>query len=113
MKKRKLLLTATLLFAVVLSIQAADFPIRLKNVTVRKAMEQLRQETGYSFIFAASEMNVNKKVSVNASSLNEAVDQILDGQNVTYEVKGKNIIVTRKKSGSSDISSDTAVVQCI
>ena len=97
MKKKKHLLTTVLLFAVALSIQAAGFPFRLKNVTVRKAMEELRQETGFNFIFAASEMNVNKRVNVNASSLNEAVDQILDGQDVTYEFKGKNIIVTRKK----------------
>lgn len=99
MKKRKLLLSAVLL-CVALSIQAAGFPLRLKNVTVRKAMEELRQETGYSFIFAASEMNVNKKVSINASSLKDAVEQILDGQNVTYEFKEKNIIVTRRKSAA-------------
>ena len=81
-----------MLLFVALSVQAAGFPLRLKNVAVKKAMEELRQETGYSFIFAASEMNVNKKVSIDATSLKEAVEQILNGQNVTYEFKGKNII---------------------
>ena len=78
-----------MLLFVALSVQAAGFPLRLKNVAVKKAMEELRQETGYSFIFAASEMNVNKKVSIDATSLKEAVEQILNGQNVTYEFKGK------------------------
>lgn len=90
-----------MLLFVALSVQAASFPLRLKNVAVKKAMEELRQETGYSFIFAASEMNVNKKVSIDATSLKEAVEQILNGQNVTYEFKGKNIIVTRKTANRS------------
>ena len=90
-----------MLLFVALSVQAAGFPLRLKNVAVKKAMEELRQETGYSFIFAASEMNVNKKVSIDATSLKEAVEQILNGQNVTYEFKGKNIIVTRKIANRS------------
>lgn len=80
-----------MLLFVALSVQAASFPLRLKNVAVKKAMEELRQETGYSFIFAASEMNVNKKVSIDATSLKEAVEQILNGQNVTYEFKGKKL----------------------
>ena len=92
---------STMLLFVALSVQAAGFPLRLKNVAVKKAMEELRQETGYSFIFAASEMNVNKKVSIDATSLKEAVEQILNGQNVTYEFKGKNIIVTRKIANRS------------
>ena len=92
---------STMLLFVALSVQAAGFPLRLKNVAVKKAMEELRQETGYSFIFAASEMNVNKKVSIDATSLKEAVEQILNGQNVTYGFKGKNIIVTRKIANRS------------
>lgn len=37
-------------------------------------------------------------MSVEAKQLNEAVDQILYGQNVVYEIKGKNIIVQKGQS---------------
>lgn len=34
-------------------------------------------------------------VSVNANELKDAVNQILKGQNVSYEIQGKNIVVKK------------------
>jgi TonB-linked SusC/RagA family outer membrane protein len=50
-------------------------------------------------------LDTKKKVTVNAQSINEAVRQILQGQNATYEIQGKSIIVRHQvsESGSEPI----------
>ena len=93
---KKQAIIASLLLSCSIGLHAAGKSLRMSNVSVRQAMTELRQETGYSFIFAETEVNVNKKVSVNATSVRDAVDQILEGQPVTYEIKGKSVVVSRK-----------------
>jgi hypothetical protein len=93
---KKQAIIASLLLSCSIGLHAAGKSLRMSNVSVRQAMTELRQETGYSFIFAETEVNVNKKVSVYATSVRDAVDQILEGQPVTYEIKGKSVVVSRK-----------------
>lgn len=62
-------------------------------------MTQLKNKSGYSFVYKVGDLDTRKIVSVKAKQLNEAIDQILYGQEVVYEVKGKNIIVQKGKRG--------------
>ncbi|MCH3970145.1 MAG: TonB-dependent receptor [Prevotella sp.] len=97
------------LLLVALSVSLGAFSqnlnLRFQNVTVRKAMTELKQRTGYSFVYEGTDLNTKKKVTVNAQSINEAVRQILQGQNATYEIQGKSIIVRHQvsESGSEPI----------
>lgn len=61
-------------------------------------MTELKQKSGYSFVYEGTDINTTKKVNVNATTLRQAVDQILEGQQVSYEIKDKNIIVSQKKN---------------
>lgn len=90
--------TAALLFCISVGMSAQSVKMRLKNVTVATAMAELKSQTGYSFVYENSDLDRAKKVNVNAKDLKEAVRQILYGQEVTYEISGKSIIVARKKS---------------
>lgn len=85
------------LLLVALSVNLGAFSqslnLRLSNVTMRKAMTELKSQTGYSFVYEGADLNTKKRVTVNAQSVDEAVKQILQGQNVTYEIQGKSIIV--------------------
>ena len=58
-------------------------------------MDALKKQSGYSFVFSSEDVDTKKKVSVDADDqkVEEVVRQILDGQSVTYEIKGKNIVV--------------------
>ena len=46
-------------------------------------------------MFAAADVNTQKVINVNAKDLKQAIGQILDGQNVSYQIKGKNIVVAK------------------
>ena len=96
MNYRKKFLFLGVFFAVSVSAMAQDIALRLRNVTVKKAMTELKQKSGYSFVYEGSDINVGKKVNVNANTVSQAVEQILVGQNVTYRINGNSIIVSKK-----------------
>lgn len=75
---------------------AQSFTLNASRITVKQAMNALKKQTGYSFVFYASDLDVSKQISIQANnvSLQEAVRQILEGQkNVTYRIEDKRIIV--------------------
>lgn len=79
------------------TINAQNVVLKMNHVTVKQAMKELKQKSGYSFVFSSSDLDTQKEVSVSVDNKNisEAVRQILDGQNVSYEIKEKNIIIRR------------------
>lgn len=83
-------------FAVSVSAAAQNIALRLNNVTVKKAMAELKQKSGYSFVYEGSDLNVGKKVNVKANTVPQAIGQILAGQNVDYHINGNSIIVSKK-----------------
>ena len=78
-----------------LTVAAQYMALKIKQVTVKQAMVQLKNTTGYSFVYEAGDVDTKRVVSVAATNLNTAVRQILSGQNLTYEIQGKNIVVHR------------------
>ena len=102
MNYRKKFLFLGVLFAISVSAMAQNIALRLKNVTVKKAMTELKQKSGYSFVYEGSDINVGKKVNVNANTVSQAVEQILAGQHVSYRINGKSIIVSKKVIGAID-----------
>lgn len=77
--------------------QTNHVSLKLKDVTVKEALEKLKNQTGYSLWFNAQDVALNKKVTVNVQrqSIQQALDQILKGQNLNYEVKGKSIQIRK------------------
>ncbi|MCO6026074.1 SusC/RagA family TonB-linked outer membrane protein [Prevotella cerevisiae] len=98
-KHKVLLLLATL--SISIGAFSQNLNLRFQNITVRKAIIELKQKTGYSFVYERADLDTKKKVTVNAQSINEAVRQILQGQNATYEIQGKSIIVRHRMPGST------------
>ena len=74
---------------------AQHVSLTMSNVTVKEAMDAFKKKSGYSFVFSSEDVDTKKKVSVDADDqkVEDIVRQILDGQSVTYEIKGKNIVV--------------------
>lgn len=86
----------SLVCCISLSINAVKVTFNVRNVKVIQAMNQLKKDTGYSFVFCANSINPNQTVSVNSKNaeLSSVVEQILKGQNVSYQIDGKQIIVS-------------------
>lgn len=95
------MLMAGALLCLNLSIYSQSISLRMNNVSVKKAMTELQTKSGYSFVYIAGDLDTNRMISVDAGELKDAVAQILKGQNVSYEIQGKNIII---KKGSQQQS---------
>lgn len=93
--RKKAILVVTALFCLNFAIFAQAVSLKMSNVSVKQAMTGLKTNTGYSFVFAAGDVDTKKVVSVQATQLDEAIKQILSDQNVTYEIKEKNIIIKK------------------
>ena len=93
--RKKAILMVVALFCLNIAMLAQAVSLKMNNVSVKEAMTQLKNKSGYSFVYKVGDLDTKKIVSVKAEQLNEAIDQILYGQNVVYEVKGKNIIVQK------------------
>ena len=110
MNKKKLM-SMVLALTVGLSAMAQALQLKLNNVTVKKAMTELKQKSGYSFVYEANDMQTEKTVSVDANTLRDAIDQILKGQNVNYKISGKNIIIQKiATEASATNQSDNKVI---
>ena len=97
-------LRKAILVSLALSAQLTMFGqavnLNVRNVSVKKAMTILKQQSGYSFVYVSSDLNLNKKINVNATNLSQAIEQIISAQNLNYEIKGKNIILSHKNASS-------------
>ena len=101
-KKAILIASATLCFN--LSAFSQGITLKNSNVTVKEAMEQLKKSSGYSFVFSSVDVNTKKHVSVSLEDavIEEAVQQILQGQNgLSYEIQGKKIIIKKVQPGTA------------
>ena len=98
---KKKILVLSIMLTVGACCWAQSIQLKLNNVTVKKAMTELKQNSGYSFVYEASDLDTNKKVNVDAENAKDAIAQILQGQNVTYEIQGKNVVVQRKNANNT------------
>lgn len=103
MKKYLLLLAACFAMLWASSPGAAQaLSIKMDNVTVKQAITELEGKSGYSFVFVANDLDTQKRVNVNAQNLKAAVEQIIAGQDLRYEIQGKNIVISKNKHNAGE-----------
>jgi TonB-linked SusC/RagA family outer membrane protein len=74
--------------------------MKINNVTVKEAMQILKKENGFSFVFESKDVDTQKTISINEQNVpvENVVSKILEGQNLDYIINGKNIILKKKSS---------------
>lgn len=89
--------------------------LNINNITVKQAIESFKEKSGYTFIFEVGDLDTKRTVSISATRkpIEDVVKQILKGQNVTYEIKGKSIVITKKEVKKSTNSKLRKVVGSI
>lgn len=103
----KAMLVASAALCLNLSAYSQDISLKINNVTVKEAMERVKKDTGYSFVFSSKDVNTSRRVSVSVSdaSIEEVIKQILKGQQgLDYEIQGKKIVL--RKAASFSVSQD-------
>ena len=102
----KAMLIASAALCLNLSVFSQNITLKTGNVTVKEAMELLKKNTGYSFVFSSSDLNTKQRVSISANNatIQEVINQILGGQkDLDYEIQGKKIVVRKAASVSSSL----------
>lgn len=97
------------------TISAQSIAMKMSNVTVKQAMDELEKKSGYSFVFSSQDLDTQKRISVSADNddVRTVIQQILDGQNVTYDIQGKNIVVrkiTQQKAPTGKLKTITGTI---
>lgn len=103
--KIKKVLTLLAFFLSSALVYAQNVNLHAQGVTVKRAMTMLQQKSGYFFVYDQSDIDLKKKVNVNATTVTQALSQIFSGQNVSYEVNGKNVILSKKARKATTQSS--------
>lgn len=101
----KAMLVASAALCLNLSAYSQDISLKINNVTVKEAMERVKKDTGYSFVFSSKDVNTSKRISVSVSdaSIEEVIKQILKGQQgLDYEIQGKKIVLRKAQPVSAN-----------
>ena len=96
-KRKRVILMTMAAFCLNFAAYSQNITLKMRNITVKEAMDELKKKSGYSFVFSSSDVDTKKRISVSAQdeSLGSVVDQILANQGLTYEISGKNIIIRK------------------
>ncbi len=111
----KMKLTGFLLFAVCMAASAKGFTqqvtLHLKNAGLQQAFRQIKQQSGYSFVYA--EDLLQKAHPVNIAVTNEpvtaAIKKCMAGQPFTYTIIDKVVVINTKNM----VADDTPVVDTV
>lgn len=99
---RTMKLTAFLLMITFLQVAAKGLSQNVTfsgdNVPLVKLFKVIKKQTGFSFFYNNADMEKSSVVSVRLqnSPLATALDEILNGQPLSYEIEGKTIVISQK-----------------
>jgi len=110
MKLTLLFLTISMLsFTAVASAQRVS--ITANNVKMGKVLEEISQQTGLSVAYSNEVVNLNRLISINVkdTEVDKALNQIMTGTNMTFEIKhGKIYLSIRKEAVASYLQQQTS-----
>ena len=97
------LLVLTLVCIPVTGVQAQTqkVSIKMENVRMKQVMNEIERQT--KFLFGINDdVDVNRLVTVNVTnqSLQAALDQMVKGTDITYQISSSNIILSKNRQSS-------------
>ena len=81
-----------------------------KNVPLAKVISSIQQQSGYSFFYKHKLVeNINITTELHNVTLKQAMDQVLAGQPLTYEVIDKTVVIKQKEKQTEKKITEIAV----
>ena len=89
------------LFAVDINSQTSLVTISMENVDAGKIIEEIEAQTDYLFLYDWEEVNLNRKVTVQAKkqSVAEILTTVFRNTDIVYAVEGNSIFLMKKEKG--------------
>ena len=99
-KKLVTLFLLVLFLATPALAQKRQISVDVKNVTVKELFKQIEAETGLTFAYSNSEIDLGRNVSVTAvrEDVVTVVNKALKSQNLVSEIDGSHVVISRSKA---------------
>jgi len=96
----KAILLSLFLALFTLNSSAQKVTLSFQNETFEKVLNSIKQQTGLSLVFSEQLVNLNRKVSIKANSIEveDALKQLLIGTNLGCEIKNNKLYLVEKKN---------------
>lgn len=80
------------------SVYSQQVTLNEKNASLETVLKTIRKQTGYTLLYSNEVINKAQPVTVNfnKTALNTALDQLFDGQPLTYSIDDKTILIKEK-----------------
>ncbi len=93
-----LILTMSSLFATNINSQVARVNIKAQGASVLNILEIIEKQTDYLFVYDKNEIDLNRKVSINANNqmVAEVLSEIFGNSSIIYAKEGSNIMLMHK-----------------
>jgi len=87
------------------TVMGQNISINLKKVKFEKALDQIKNKSGYRFIYNAKTLEGTKEVTVNLknTSFKEVLKAVFAGQPVTYTISADVIVIRRIDDASNPV----------
>lgn len=78
--------------------QQTKLNMNVQDMTVKNILKQIEDQSEYSFMYNASQIDVYRKVDLNVknSSVEDLLKMIFAGENVTYKIMDRHVIISTK-----------------
>ncbi|MGM0565874.1 MAG: TonB-dependent receptor [Bacteroidota bacterium] len=86
--------------------QEMKLTLSLKEVTLKKALQEIEQQSEFTFVYNDAMVDVQQIVSVkvNNASISKLLDALFEKTDINHEVLKKKIILTPKKASAGESS---------
>lgn len=87
------------IFATKAASQTMKISIVAKNISTRDLMQEIEKQTDYLFVYKKDEINLQRKVTVNATdkTVAEVLNQAFGQTDIVYAEEGSNIMLMKKR----------------
>lgn len=105
-------LAVLLLIAAVFQVQAGTYAQRVtlneNNSSLTEVLEKLGAQSGYDFVYGHTLLKSAKPITVQIKNelFNNALKKVFEGQNLTYTIRNKTVVIFQKESSLLNRISD-------
>jgi len=77
------------------TMNGQNFDLQIKNQTLKEVLKEIENKTAFRFFYNDAVMNLNKVVTFNLNnkSIQQVMDEVLNGSEVSYKILNNNLVV--------------------
>jgi len=100
-------------------LEAQEIKVNFKDAPLKTILKEITQQSGYNFVYRDALLDNEKNVSVThqgkVENINQLLDKLFAGTNITYSVKGNQVALSynENKSRTSASQSQTTITGII